>query len=555
MKTDNEILFCPLGGSGEIGANMNLYGFGKSNHHKWIIVDCGITFAQESLPGIDVIIPDPDFIYQKKKDCIGIIITHGHEDHIGALVHIWPNIKTNIYATPFTGALINEKFKERKINIEEYLKIIPLNGNIDLDTVKINLVSLTHSILEPNALFIKYNNKNIFHTGDWKCDLNPLIGDNINEKKLREIGDRGILAMICDSTNIFTDGRSGSEKDVNESMLSIFEKQKKRIIVTTFASNAARMQTVFQCASKVGRHVSLVGRSMHRIFNTAKSCGYFSDINSPIDPRDANKIPRDKIVYLCTGSQGEPRGAMNRICNQDHPDVEITSDDTVIFSSRIIPGNEKKLYAMHNLLVRRGINVISEENAFIHVSGHPGREEMHEMYDWIRPEISVPVHGEHRHLKGHYDFAKYKKINQPILIENGDVLKIFPGKAEVIDKVNSGKLLVDGNRLIDEESNSLRDRRNISFNGMMDISLIVSKNGDIDRSPLINLRGLPLNNVEMNEIKYEIEDKIFDICKSYSLNNKKQEISLIDNLRNSLKKIIQNRLSKKPFTNINIIRI
>ena len=246
---------------------------------------------------------------------------------------------------------------------------------------------------------------------------------------------------------------------------------------------------------------------------------------------------------------------MNRICNQDHPDVEITSDDTVIFSSRIIPGNEKKLYAMHNLLVRRGINVVSEENAFIHVSGHPGREEMNEMYDWIRPEISVPVHVEHRHLKEHYDFAKHKKINQPVLIENGDVLKIFPGKAEVIDKVNSGKLLVDGNRLIDEESNSLRDRRNISFNGMMDISLIVSKNGDIDRSPLINLRGLPLNNVEMNEIKYEIEDKIFDICKSYSLNNKKQEISLIDNLRNSLKKIIQNRLSKKPFTNINIIRI
>ena len=278
----------------------------------------------------------------------------------------------------------------------------------------------------------------------------------------------------------------------------------------------------------------------------SKSCGYFSNINSPIDPRDAKKIPRDKIVYLCTGSQGEPRGAMNRICNQDHPDVEITSDDTVIFSSRIIPGNEKKLFAMHNLLVRRRINVISEENAFIHVSGHPGREEMHEMYNWIRPEISVPVHGEHRHLKGHYEFAKDKKINQPVLIENGDVLKIFPGKAEVIDKVNSGKLLVDGNRLIDEESSSLRDRRNISFNGMMDISLIVSKNGDIDRSPLINLRGLPLDNVELNEIKYEIEDKIFDICKSYSLNNKKQEINLIDNLRNSLKRIIQNRLSKNP---------
>ena len=555
MKSINEVLFCPLGGSGEIGANMNLYGFGQTNNHKWLIVDCGITFAEENIPGVDIIIPDPEFIYQNKSNCLGIVITHGHEDHIGALTYIWPNLKTNIYATPFTGALIKEKFKEKKINIDDYLKIITLNGSIDLNPVKINLISLTHSILEPNALLIEYDGKKIFHTGDWKCDLEPMMGDNINEKKLKEIGDQGILAMICDSTNIFTEGRSGSEKDVNESMLRIFEKQKNRIIVTTFASNAARMQTVFQCAEKVGRHVSLVGRSMHRIFNTAKACGYFSNIKPPLDPRDVKKIPKEKIVYLCTGSQGEPRGAMNKICNQDHPDVEISPNDTVIFSSRIIPGNEKKLYAMHNLLVRRGINVISEENAFIHVSGHPGREEMNEMYNWIRPEISVPVHGEHRHLKEHNTFAKEKQIKQPVLIENGDVLKIFPGKSEIINKVNSGKLLVDGNRLVDEESAALRDRKNISFNGLMDISLIISKNGNIERSPIFNIKGLPISDHELNEIKYELEDKIFDICRSYSLNNKKQEINLIDNLKKSLRKIINLRVSKKPYTNINLIRV
>lgn len=555
MKSINEVLFCPLGGSGEIGANMNLYGFGQTNNHKWLIVDCGITFAEENIPGVDIIIPDPEFIYQNKSNCLGIVITHGHEDHIGALTYIWPNLKTNIYATPFTGALIKEKFKEKKINIDDYLKIITLNGSIDLNPVKINLISLTHSILEPNALLIEYDGKKIFHTGDWKCDLDPMMGDNINEKKLKEIGDQGILAMICDSTNIFTEGRSGSERDVNESMLRIFEKQKNRIIVTTFASNAARMQTVFQCAEKVGRHVSLVGRSMHRIFNTAKACGYFSNIKPPLDPRDVKKIPKEKIVYLCTGSQGEPRGAMNKICNQDHPDVEISPNDTVIFSSRIIPGNEKKLYAMHNLLVRRGINVISEENAFIHVSGHPGREEMNEMYNWIRPEISVPVHGEHRHLKEHNTFAKEKQIKQPVLIENGDVLKIFPGKSEIINKVNSGKLLVDGNRLVDEESAALRDRKNISFNGLMDISLIISKNGNIERSPIFNIKGLPISDHELNEIKYELEDKIFDICRSYSLNNKKQEINLIDNLKKSLRKIINLRVSKKPYTNINLIRV
>jgi len=552
---ESEIVFCPLGGSGEIGANMNLYGFGKLQNRKWLVVDCGVTFAEDSIPGVDLIVPDPDFIYQYKKNCLGIIITHGHEDHIGALVHIWPGLKTDIYATPFTALLIKEKFREKKINIEDYLKIIPLNGIIDLDILKINYVSLTHSILEPNALLIEFNNKNIFHTGDWKCDLDPMLGSKIDEKKLREIGDKKILAMICDSTNIFTEGRSGSERDVRDSMLNIFEQQKNRILVTIFASNAARMQTAFYCAKKTNRIISLVGRSMHRIYNTAKACGYFNDLQPPLDPRDARKIPRDKIVYLCTGSQGEPRGAMSRIANDDHPDVDIVQDDTVIFSSRIIPGNEKKLFKIHNQLVRKGINVVSEENAFIHVSGHPGREEMSDMYDWIRPEISVPVHGEHRHLKEHYEFAKSKQVKNPTIIENGDVLRLFPGKPEIIDKVNSGKLLVDGNKLIDEESIFLKERKNISHNGFLDVSLLISKKGVLDRSPIVNLKGLPFVENELNEIRYEIEDRIFDICKSFSLNNKKQEVNLIDNLKNSLRKIIYNRISKRPYTNINLIRL
>ena len=552
---ESEIVFCPLGGSGEIGANMNLYGFGKLQNRKWLVVDCGVTFAEDSIPGVDLIVPDPDFIYQYKKNCLGIIITHGHEDHIGALVHIWPGLKTDIYATPFTALLIKEKFREKKINIEDYLKIIPLNGIIDLDILKINYVSLTHSILEPNALLIEFNNKNIFHTGDWKCDLDPMLGSKIDEKKLREIGDKKILAMICDSTNIFTEGRSGSERDVRDSMLNIFEQQKNRILVTIFASNAARMQTAFYCAKKTNRIISLVGRSMHRIYNTAKACGYFNDLQPPLDPRDARKIPRDKIVYLCTGSQGEPRGAMSRIANDDHPDVDIVQDDTVIFSSRIIPGNEKKLFKIHNQLVRKGINVVSEENAFIHVSGHPGREEMSDMYDWIRPEISVPVHGEHRHLKEHYEFAKSKQVKNPTIIENGDVLRLFPGKPEIIDKVNSGKLLVDGNKLIDEESIFLKERKNISHNGFLDVSLLISKKGVLDRSPIVNLKGLPFVDNELNEIRYEIEDRIFDICKSFSLNNKKQEVNLIDNLKNSLRKIIYNRISKRPYTNINLIRL
>jgi len=377
----------------------------------------------------------------------------------------------------------------------------------------------------------------------------------MDEGKLKDIGDKGVLAMICDSTNIFSEGRSGSEKDVRDSMMTIMENIKNRIVVTTFASNASRMETVFKCAEKVGRHLSLVGRSMHRIYNTARDCGYLQDIKPPLDPRDAKKIPRNKIVYLCTGSQGEPMGAMNRIVNEEHPDVFLDKDDTVIFSSRIIPGNEKKLFKMHNILVKREINVLSEDNAFIHVSGHPARDEMKDMYSWIRPKIAIPVHGEHRHLKEHYDFAKLQGVKHPALIENGDIIKIYPGEPKIIDKVHNGKMLVDGNRLIDEDSRFLKDRKNIASNGLMDVTLLISKKGQLDRNPIINLRGLPLNDEEFDEILYDLEDEIVNITSTYSLNNKKQEKNLIDGLKSNLKKIIYSKTKKRPYTNIILIRL
>lgn len=377
----------------------------------------------------------------------------------------------------------------------------------------------------------------------------------MDEGKLKDIGDKGVLAMICDSTNIFSEGRSGSEKDVRDSMMTIMENIKNRIVVTTFASNAARMETVFKCAEKVGRHLSLVGRSMHRIYNTARECGYLQNLKPPLDPRDAKKIPRNKIVYLCTGSQGEPMGAMNRIVNEEHPDVMLDADDTVIFSSRIIPGNEKKLFKIHNKLVKRQINVISEDNAFIHVSGHPGREEMKDMYNWIKPQISIPVHGEHRHMKEHFEFAKSLGVPQPALIENGDIIRVYPGEPEIIDKVHTGKLLVDGNRLIDEDSRFLNDRKNIANNGLMDITLLVSKKGNLDRNPIINLRGIPADDEELDEILYDLEDEIINTAKSYSLNNKKDEKNLIDSLKSNLKKVIYTRVKKRPYTNIVLIRL
>ena len=556
MKSNkSELVFCPLGGSGEIGMNMNLYGYGEENNHQWIMIDIGIGFVDDSVPGVDLMVPDPDFIVQRKDNLLGILLTHAHEDHIGAIAHLWPSLECPVYATPFTATLIKEKFREKKIQIGNQLKIIQLNGNIKIGPFDINYVTLTHSILEPNALEIKTPSGTLLHTGDWKCDSDPLLGKKMDEIKLKEIGKKGVLAMICDSTNIFTEGRSGSEKDVRESMLSVFERIKKRIVVTTFASNAARMETVFKCAEKVGRQLSLVGRSMHRIYNTARQCGYLQNIKPPLDPRDARKIPRNKIVYLCTGSQGEPMGAMNRIVNQQHPDVFLDTNDTVIFSSRIIPGNEKKLFKIHNQLVKNKINVISEENAFIHVSGHPGRDEMKDMYKWIKPKISIPVHGEHRHMKEHYDFAISVGVPHPALIENGDIIRISPGEPEIIDKVHNGKLFVDGNKLLDDDSRVLKDRKNIANNGIMDLTLLISKKGTLDRNPIINLRGLPLTEEDYDECLYELEDEIIKTSKSYALNNKKHEKNLIDSLKSNLKRIIYSKVKKRPFTNIVLIRL
>ncbi len=550
----DELLFCPLGGSGEIGMNMNLFAYGRPGDHKWIMIDIGVTFADDTLPGIDLIYPDPGFIIDKKDDLLGIVLTHAHEDHIGAIAHLWPRLKCKIFATPFTALLIKEKFKEKHIDITKDLKIVELNGTINLNPFKIEYITLTHSILEPNGLRIETPAGTILHTGDWKVDPNPLIGGEINSKRLKEIGDEGVLAMICDSTNVFRHGKSGSELDVRKSMLNIMSRLKKRIIITSFASNVARMETVFYCAEKTGRQISLVGRSMHRIYKAAKQCGYLKNVIQPIDPRDAKKISREKIVFLCTGSQGEPMGAMMRISRYIHPDVFIEKDDTVIFSSKIIPGNEKKLYKLHNQLVKDGIEVISEENEFVHVSGHPNREDLKEMYGWVRPKCVIPVHGEHRHMIEHINFAKEMQVPHSVQVENGDIVKLFPGeKPSVYDKAPSGRLYLDGNVSVEEDSQSIKDRKNLSANGYIELTLMITLKGNIHKKPILTFRGLPIYEVE--DFIYGLEDEIQKTTKTFSLGNKKQDHNLIDALKIVCRKYSKEKTGKKPFTNINLVRI
>jgi len=549
-----ELIFCPLGGSGEIGMNMNLYAYGKEDNQKWIIVDMGVTFADDTIPGVDLIMPDPGFIIDKKDDLLGIVLTHAHEDHIGAVAHIWPELKCKLYATPFTAALLTEKFKEKKIDISSFLKIVPLNSQIKLGAFEIDFVTLTHSILEPNGLSIKTPLGTILHTGDWKIDPNPLIGNKIDEEKLKKIGSSGVSAMICDSTNIFSPGRAGSESDVRDSLLRIMEVKTKRILVTSFASNVARMESIFYCAKKTGRSICLVGRSMHRIYKAARKCGYLKGLIEPLEPRDAKKVSKNKILYLATGSQGEPMGAMNRIVNGSHPDVFLEEGDCVIFSSKIIPGNEKKLYNLQNQIVKNNIEIISEENAFVHVSGHPNRDDLKDMYTWVKPKSIIPVHGEHRHMQEHVSFAKEMQIPKTLLIENGDIIKLLPGDApQIIDKAPSGRVYLDGSINVETDSQSIKDRKNLSINGYLEITLLVSNNGKI-KKPIISFRGIPEN--QNNEpFIFDMEDEIFNICKTFSIESKNQQKNLIETIKQNCRRIVREKTGKKPFTNINIARI
>ena len=549
-----ELLFCPLGGSGEIGMNMNLFAYGKEDNQKWIIVDMGVTFADDSIPGIDLIMPDPGFIIDKKDDLLGVVLTHAHEDHIGAVAHIWPELKCKLYATPFTAALITEKFKEKKIDISSYLKIVPLNSKIKLGEFEIDFVSLTHSILEPNGLSIKTPLGTILHTGDWKIDPNPLIGNKIDEEKLKKIGDEGVSAMICDSTNIFSPGRAGSESDVRDSLLRIMELKTKRILVTSFASNVARMESIFYCAKKTGRSICLVGRSMHRIYKAAKKCGYLKGLIEPLEPRDAKKVSKNKILYLATGSQGEPMGAMNRIINGTHPEVFLEDGDCVIFSSKIIPGNEKKLYQLQNLIVKNNMEIISEENAFVHVSGHPNRDDLKDMYKWVKPKSVIPVHGEHRHMQEHVKFAKEMQVPKTLLIENGDIIKLLPGKhPEIVDKAPSGRIYLDGSVNVETDSQSIKDRKNLSINGYLEITLLLSNNGKI-KKPIISFKGIP-ESEKKDPFIFDMEDEIFNICRTFSLDNAKQQKNLIETIKQNCRRIVREKTGKKPFTNINIARV
>lgn len=556
-KADDELVFLPLGGSGEIGMNLNAYGYGPPDARQWIIVDIGVTFGREdSTPGIELILPDPSYLEDVRDDIIGIVLTHAHEDHIGALGWLWPRLKAPCYATPFTAALIREKLRERGLLEKVPLTEIPLKGQLTLGPFEIDFVTLTHSIPEPNGLAIRTPLGLIWHTGDWKIDPDPLIGETTDEAKLRQMADEGVLAMVCDSTNVFVEGTAGSEAEVRVKLTEVIKQQKGRVAVTAFASNVARVETALLAAKAAGRTPCLVGRSMHRIVAAAKSVGMLADAPLTIDEEEAGTLPDENVLFLCTGSQGEARAALSRIARGEHRNVSLRQGDTVIFSSRVIPGNEAAIHDMQNAFLERGVELITADDHFIHVSGHPARDELKQMYAWARPRIAVPVHGEKRHIREHVKLALELQIPEAIAPSNGDLIRLAPGPATLIDEVPSGRLYVDGSTIIEAEDEALKDRRRLGAEGAVNVSLAVNAKGGIVAGPSVTVRGLTMDDDEDFELALEdLEETAKGAFQRLKHQEREDDEAVEQVLVRAVRKAAEKLWRKRPLVDVTVLRI
>ncbi len=554
-NTGAELVFLPLGGSNEIGMNFNLYGYGPPTRRKWLIVDVGVTFGNLETPGVEVIVPDPTFIEQHRDDIVGIVLTHAHEDHIGALGWLWPRLKAPLYATPFTAYLIREKLREKGLG---HVKVteVALGGTLDLDPFKIELITLTHSIPEPNGLAITTPLGVILHTGDWKIDPDPVLGAPTDHDRLRRLGDEGVLAMICDSTNVFVDGSAGSEADVRTALADLVAGQRGKVAVACFASNVARLDSVCRAAVANDRRICLVGRSMHRISGAAKSIGLLKDLPEFIAENDANSFPDDKILYCCTGSQGEARAALSRIAEGTHHHVSLGEGDAVIFSSRQIPGNELAIGRLQNRLSELGVRIHTpEEHPGIHVSGHPCRDELAQMYQWARPRIAIPTHGERRHLVEHAAFAKDMQVPEAIATRNGEMIRLAPGRAQVIDEVPSGRLFVDGATLTPEHGPALKERRHAATNGMLIVSMAIDAKGrmvgelDVRSIGLAEDASHPLDEA-LDELAELAEDAVDKLGRAAT-----DEEAVEAAVARALKRASQRLFDRKPIVETVVLRV
>ncbi|MDB5741294.1 MAG: beta-lactamase domain protein [Alphaproteobacteria bacterium] len=542
MPLPDELVFLPLGGSGEIGMNFNAYGFGPPNNRQWIIVDCGVLFGREgSSPGVDLIMPDIRFLAEQRENVLGIVATHAHEDHIGAIAHLWPSLRCPVYATPFTARLIMGKLDEAGLTSKLKVREVPVGGKLTLGPFSMDFISITHSILEPNLLAIRTPLGVVAHTGDWKIDPDPMVGEATDTAALEVLGDEGVLALVCDSTNALVPGSSGSEAKVRESLTALIGTLKGRVAVTGFASNVARLDTVARAAKVHGRRVALVGRSMQKMVAAARETGYLMDMPPVLDEAEVADLPAHKVLYLCTGSQGEPRAALARIAAGNHPNVSLSKGDSVIFSSRVIPGNEIAIAEIQNKLAANGIALLTAEDHFVHVSGHPCRDELAQMYRWIRPKLAVPVHGEMRHQVAHAALARELQVPQAIVPQNGQMFCLAPGRPELIDEVPSGRIHMDGRVLVAEGEGLAKDRRAMAFAGLLVVSLVVDNKGRIAAEPVVLGEGMP-EAVEEAVLK-AVEDTL-------AKNKRSDPDDLAENVRRAARRAAHDAWGKKPMTRV-----
>jgi len=546
----NALYFVPLGGAGEIGMNLNVYGY--EGH--WLIIDCGVTFGDDSQPGLEVVMPDPRFIVERRDRLLGILATHAHEDHIGAIPYLWKQLRCPIWATPFTASLVRAKLAEAGLGDQVKIHIVPLSSRFTIGPFDLELITLTHSIPEPNAVAVRTPVGTVLHTGDWKFDPDPLIGPTADEAALRKLGDEGVLALIGDSTNALRPGTSGSEADLRRSLVDLIGRYDARVAVACFASNVARLETIARAAAAHGRDVALVGRSLWRVDKAARENGYLTGLPRFLTEDEAGYIPRDRILLICTGSQGEPRSALSRIARDDHPHIVLETGDVAIFSSRIIPGNEKAINRLQNGLVRLGVEIVTEEDHFVHVSGHPARDELIRMYQMVRPKIAVPVHGEARHLIAHADLARECQVPQPVVVQNGDMVRLALSGATVVDEVSVGRLASDGKGLLPLDGTALRDRRRVTFNGTAVATLVLDRQGGFAAPPKISVIGVvePAVAETTAPALHKALERAFD---ELSPGLRRDDEAVRDAMRRALRRILNECFGKRPLVEIHLVRI
>lgn len=547
----SELLFLPLGGAGEIGMNLSLYGYGDN----WLMVDCGIAFGDERTPGIDVMVPDISFIDDLPEKPLGIVLTHAHEDHLGGVPYLWSKIGCPVYATPFASGLLRRKLPETGLEGKVPIHEVPCGGGVDIGPFGLSFISLAHSVPETQAVAITTPAGTALHATDWKLDSTPLIGPVTDEAALKRLGDDGVVAMMCDSTNVFVDGTSGSEGPLRDSLIQIVGRCERRVAIACFASNVARMETCVAAAQANGRHVALVGRSLWRMNDVARECGYLLDCPDFVDVDEIGYLPPEETLLLVTGSQGEAQAALSRIASGDHRDISLEAGDTVIFSSKEIPGNEKAIGRVQNRLAANGVRIITEDSEFVHVSGHPARDELRSFYEWVRPPLLVPIHGETRHLKEHLAFAQDCGIPDAVMAENGTVVRLAPGPAEVIDEVFSGRLAVDGKRLIPVDGDVIRARRRMGYGGIAVATIVFDKKGNLHEDPQLSLPGLADGSGEDQEIHDTAINAVADAVEDLSHRSRDDDEQVIFAARRAIRQTFRELLGRRPVVEIHIVRV